>query len=85
MAEVDILVNVRFAPVDQLVPVTLGAVQQGAELFDESCPPSGMGAAEQLFGLFHDRSSWCRAARMISRQHRRPNRACTNPTSRFSV
>ena len=35
--------------------------------------------------FFHDRPSRCRAARMVSRQHKRPNRACTKPTSRFSV
>jgi len=33
------------------VPVTLGAVQQGVELFDEGCPPFGIGAAKQLLGL----------------------------------
>ena len=47
MAEVDILVDVRLIEVDQLVPVMLGAVQQGAELFDEGVPPFGVGAAKQ--------------------------------------
>ncbi len=51
MAEVDILVDVGLIEVDQLVPVTLSAVQQGADLFDEGCPPSGVGAAEQFLGL----------------------------------
>ena len=52
MAEVDILVDVGLIEVDQLVLVTLGAVQQGAELFDKGCPPSGVGATQQLLGLF---------------------------------
>ena len=51
MAEVDILVDVRLIEVDQMVAVTLGAVQQGAQLLDEGCPPFGVGAAKQLPGL----------------------------------
>jgi len=51
MAEIDILVEVGLVEVDQLVPVTPGAVQQGADLFDEGVPSSGMGAAQQLLGL----------------------------------
>lgn len=46
MVEVNILVDVRLVPIDQLVPVTLDAVQQGAELFDKGLSPCGMGAAE---------------------------------------
>ena len=56
MAEAGILVNVRLIKVNQLVPVTPGAVQQGVKLFDvrrtsrfdEGCPPSDMEAVEQL-------------------------------------
>jgi hypothetical protein len=51
MAEIDILVDVGLVPIDQLMPVTPGAVQQGAELFDKGVSPCGMGAAEQLLGL----------------------------------
>ena len=51
MAEVDILVDVGLIKVDQMVAVALGAVQQGAELFDEGGPPFGVGAAEQLLGF----------------------------------
>lgn len=51
MAEVDVLVDVGLVPIDQLVPVTLGAVQQGAEPSDEGSPSFGMGAAEQLLGF----------------------------------
>ena len=50
-SEVDILVNVGLIPIDQLVSVTLSAVQQGAELFNESCPPFGVGTTQQLFGF----------------------------------
>ena len=34
-----------------MVAVTLGTVQQGAQLLDEGCPPSGTGTAKQLPGL----------------------------------
>ena len=51
MAEADILVDVRLIEVDQLMPVMLGTIQQGAELFDEGVPPFGVGAAKQLLGL----------------------------------
>ena len=47
MAEVDISVDVRLIEVDQMVAVTLGAVQQGAQLLDEGCPASGTGTAKQ--------------------------------------
>src|ERR1700709_1356213 len=64
MAEIDILVDVGLVPIDQLVPVTPGAVQQGAELFDvrrtsrfdKGLSPCGMGAAEQLLGLLRRRA-----------------------------
>ena len=46
---------------------------------------SGLARPSNFLAFFHDRSSRCRAARMVSRQHKRPNRACTKPTSRFSV
>ena len=52
VAEVDILVDVRFVEVDQMVTITLGAVQQGAQLLNEGCPPSRIGTAKQLPGLF---------------------------------
>ena len=45
----------------------------------------GWARPRSFLAFFYDRSSRCRAARMVSRQHRRPNRACTKPTSRFSV
>ena len=51
VAEVDILVDVRFIEVDQMVAVALGAVQQGTQLLDEGCPPSWIGTAKQLAGL----------------------------------
>ncbi len=51
MAEVNILMDVGVVEVDQLVPIALGAVQQGADLLDKDCSPSGVGAAEQLLGL----------------------------------
>lgn len=38
-----------------------------------------------LPAFVHDRSSRCRAARMNSRQQRRPNRAFAKSTNRFSV
>ncbi len=46
---------------------------------------SELARPSNFLAFFHDRPSRCRAARMVSRQHRRPNRACTKPTSRFSV
>jgi len=51
VAEVGIPVDVRLIEVNQMVAVTLGAVQQGAQLLDEGCPPSGTGTAKQLPGL----------------------------------
>ncbi len=51
VAEIDILVDVGLVEVHQMVPIPLGAVQQGADLFDEGVPPLGIGAAQQLLGL----------------------------------
>ena len=50
-AEVDILLAVRPVQTDQLLPIALDAVQQGADLFDEGCPLSDVGAVEELLGI----------------------------------
>ena len=42
-------------------------------------------ARPSSFLAFHDRPSRCRAARTVSRQHRRPKRSRTNATRRLSV
>ncbi len=46
---------------------------------------SRLARPRSFLAFFHDRSSRCRAARMVSRQQRRPNRACTLTTRRLSV
>ena len=51
VAEIDVLVDVSLVEVDQVVPIALGAVQQGAQLADDGVPPLGIGAAEQLLRL----------------------------------
>lgn len=51
MAKVHVLVDVSLIEVDQPVPVALGAIQQGAQLFNKGCPPSEIGTAKQLPGL----------------------------------
>ena len=45
----------------------------------------GLARPSSFLAFCHDKASRCRAARMVSRQHRRPNRACTKSTTRFSV
>ena len=50
-AEVDILMAVRPVQTDQLLPIALDAVQQGADLFDEGCPLSDVGEVEELLGI----------------------------------
>ena len=51
VTEVDILVDLGLVQVDQMVAVTLGAVQQGVQLLHEGCPPPGIGTAKQLPGF----------------------------------
>ena len=46
---------------------------------------AGSARPSSFLAFFHDRPSRCRAARMVSRQHGRANRARTKPTSRRSV
>jgi len=44
-------VDVGLVEVDQLVPATLGAVQQRVNLLDEGVAPFETGAAKQLLGF----------------------------------
>src|SRR5215213_9151589 len=46
---------------------------------------AGSARPSSFLAFFHDRPSRCRAARTLSRQHERANRARTKPTSRLSV
>ncbi len=46
---------------------------------------AGSARPSSFLAFFHDRPSRCRAARTVSRQHGRANRARTKPTSRLSV
>jgi hypothetical protein len=46
---------------------------------------AGSARPSSLRAFFQDRSSRCRAARMLSRQQRRPKRSCTKVARRLSV
>jgi hypothetical protein len=52
IAEIGLLVDMRFVPVNQQVAVTLRASQQVLDLFDKGLPLLRIGPAEQLLGLF---------------------------------
>jgi hypothetical protein len=51
MAEVSILMEVRFIEVDEKVSAALGLGQPTLQLRDEGLPPRRVGPAEQLLGL----------------------------------
>ena len=52
MAEVNILVDMCLIEIDQVMALIACAVQQRADLGDESLPLARIGATEQLAGLF---------------------------------
>src|SRR3954467_2041650 len=74
------------------MPIALSAGQNILELLDERLPSLRVGPAQQLLGFlpgqlaaFQDSLRRCRAARIVSRQHTRPNRSRTQPTRRRNV
>ena len=83
IAEIGILVDVRFVQVDQQMAVALGTGEEILDPLDKGLPALRIGPAEQLF--FQDSFRRCRAARIVSRQQLRPNFSRTQPTRRRSV
>jgi hypothetical protein len=51
ITEVDILMDMRLIEIDQVMALIACAVQQRANLSDESLPLVRLGAAQQLAGL----------------------------------
>ena len=51
MAEIDILMDVRFIEIDQRMPLITSAIQERADLPDEAFAPLGISASEQLLGF----------------------------------
>jgi hypothetical protein len=51
IAEIDILVDVRLIEIDQRMLLITGAIQQRANLLDESLSPPSIGTPEQLPGF----------------------------------
>src|SRR3954453_4395633 len=85
VAEIDILMDVRLIEIDQRMLLIPGAIQQRANLPTKASRRSGSARPSSFLAFFHDRSNRRSAARMVSRQHRRPNRSRTNATRRLSV
>jgi|1186.fasta_scaffold202996_2 hypothetical protein len=51
IAEIDILVDMRFIEIDQRMAFITGAIEQRADLSDEAFAPLGISAPKQLLGL----------------------------------
>ena len=68
MAEIDILVDVRFIEIDQGMLLIASAIHYSADLPDEALRCSGSARPSSFLAFFHDRSNRRRAVRMVSRQ-----------------
>jgi hypothetical protein len=51
MAEIDILMDVRFIEIDQRMALIASAIQQGIALPDKALAPLGISTSEHLPGL----------------------------------
>ena len=68
MAEIDILVDVRFIEIDQRMLLISSPIQPRADLADEAFTPLGSARPSNFLAFFHDRSNRRKARRMVSRQ-----------------
>jgi hypothetical protein len=77
-----ILVDVRLVEIDQQVPVARGTIEHRLEIVQESL---ALGRPSSFLAFFQDSFRRCSAARMVSRQNRRPKRCSTQCIRRRSV